>query len=157
MLPIEDRMLSSMERRLAQAGVSLDEIPRSARDTWGGAVRDKLRQLDMEDAYQGTFAGPSAYTHGNWHELVIYHLRPAEDGDGYYPTTAFSDVRPQPSGAFTALTAAALGEYLANQLPETVEREELLEQLAAMQHAAIEIERLHENFLGRTGGPEVAS
>jgi hypothetical protein len=73
-LPIEDRMLSSIERRLAQAGVSLDEIPRSPRETWGGSVRDKLRQLEMEDVYQGAFAGPSAYTHGNWHELVIYHL-----------------------------------------------------------------------------------
>jgi hypothetical protein len=137
MLPIEDRMLSSMERRLAQAGVSLDEIPRSARDTWGGSVRDKLRQLDMEDAYQGAFAGPSAYTHGNWHELVIYHLRPAEDGDGYYPTTAFSDVRPQASGAFTALTAAALGEYLAKQLPETVEREELLNASKGSRYAMV--------------------
>jgi hypothetical protein len=120
-------------------------------------VRDKLRQLDMEDVYQGAFAGPSAYTPGNWHELVIYHLRPVEDGDGYCPTTNFSDGRPQPAGAFTALTAAAVGEYLAKQLPETVEREQLLEQLVAMQHAAMEIERLHENFLGRTGGPELAS
>jgi hypothetical protein len=62
---------------------------------------------------------------------VIYHLRPAEDGDGYYPKTAFSDVRPHPAGAFTALTTAAVGEYLAKQLPESVEREQLLEQLVA--------------------------
>jgi hypothetical protein len=155
-LPIEGRLLSSMERRRDQAGVTLDEIPRSSGNTWGGSVRDKLRKLGREEMYQAAFGGPSAYTHGTWHELVIYHLRPAEDGDGYYPDTAFSDVRPQPADALTVLTTEAVGEYLAKQLPETQKREELLEQLVAMHQAALEIEELHENFLGSTGGPELA-
>jgi hypothetical protein len=45
-----------------------------------------------------------------------------------------------------------VGEYVAKQLPETPEREDLLGRLVAMHQAALEIEELHEDFLGSTGG-----
>lgn len=155
MLPIEERMLSSIQARLDKAGVTADEVPSSPRNSWAGSVRDRLRALNMEEMYQGAFAGPSAYTHGSWHELAIYHLDEAEDGSGYYPDTAFADVRPQPAGLLTILTSEAVMEWLDKRLPETHERDGLLARLMAMHDAAAEIEQLHENFLARTGGPEL--
>jgi hypothetical protein len=154
-LPIEERMLSSIQARLDKAGVTADEVPSSPRNSWAGSVRDRLRALNMEEMYQGAFAGPSAYTHGSWHELAIYHLDEAEDGSGYYPDTAFADVRPQPAGLLTILTSEAVMEWLDKRLPETHERDGLLARLMAMHDAAAEIEQLHENFLARTGGPEL--
>jgi hypothetical protein len=68
-------MLSSMERRREQGGVTLDEISHSAGKTRGGLVRYKLRKLGREEMCQAAFGGPSAYTHGTWQELVIHHLR----------------------------------------------------------------------------------
>jgi len=157
-LPIEDRMLTSMQMRFDEAGVTIDEVPESPRDTWGGSMRDKLKRLGMEEMYQGAFAGPSsAFTHGGWHELVTYHLRQAENGEGYYAATAFSDVRPQPAQLVCVLVTEAVAEYLVEQLPEAQERNDLLDQWVAMHDAAAEMGQLHEDFLGRTGGPELSA
>jgi hypothetical protein len=142
-------------RAARQAGVTADEVPSSPRESWAGSVRDRLCELGMQEMYQGAFAGPSAYTHGSWHELAIYHLDEAEDGSGYYPDTAFADVRPQPVGLLTILTSEAVTEWLYKRLPETGERDGSLARLMAMHDAAAEIGQLHENFLGRTGGPEL--
>jgi Family of unknown function (DUF5677) len=157
-LPIEDRMLTSMQMRFDQAGVTIDEIPESPRATWGGSMRDKLRKLGMEEMYQAAFAGPSsAFTHGGWHELVTYHLSQSTDGDGYYAATAFSDVRPQPAQLVCVLVTEAAAEYLARQLPEAQQRNDVLDQLVAMHDAASQMGQLHEDLLGRTGGPELAA
>ena len=154
-LPIEERILAGIQRRMDQAGVTADEVPTSPRDNWAGSVRDRLRALGMESMYQGAFAGPSAYTHGSWHELAVYHLDEAGDGIGYYPDTAFSDVRPQPAGMLTILMTEAIVEWLLDRLPEADARDGLLARLIAMRDAAEAIEQLHENFLGRTGGPDL--
>jgi hypothetical protein len=154
-LPIEERMLAGIQRRLDQAGITSDEVPSSPRDSWAGSVRDRLRKLGMEQMYQGAFAGPSAYTHGSWHELAVYHLDEADDRTGYYPDVAFSDVRPQPAGMLAIVMTEAVTEWLFKCLPETEARDALLSRLMAMHDASAEIEQLHENFLGRTGGPDL--
>ena len=92
-LPIEDRLLMGIQRRMDEAGVTDDDVPRSPRDNWAGSVRDRLRKLGLEEMYQGAFALPSAYVHGSWLELAAYHLDRSGDGTAYSPDVAFSDVR----------------------------------------------------------------
>jgi hypothetical protein len=154
-LPIEDRMLEGIQRRLKQARVTLEEIPDSPRASWGGSMRDKLEKLGMQEMYQGAFAGPSsAFTHGGWHELVIYHLREADKEGRYYAKTAFTDVRPQPANLLCVITTEAVMHFLWKQLPETDQRDDLLDQLSAMHDAAADMGQMHENYIGRTGGPD---
>ena len=69
--------------------------------------------------------------------------------------TAFSDVRPRPAGLPTILISEAVVDWLYKRLPETDERDGLLARLMAMHDPAAKIGQLHENFLGRTGGPEL--
>jgi len=154
-LPIEERISSAIERRLLQAGISLDEVPSGGREKWGGTDKEKLEALELEDLYQVFFVGPSAYIHGTWHELVIYHLHSAEDGS-FEPTLDFSDVRPHYALSLCQITAEVAAEYVAHRLVGVEGAAEIAQRLAAMHEAALEMEQLHENYLGRTGGPELA-
>jgi hypothetical protein len=43
--------------------------------------------------------------------------------------------------------------FLWKQLPETDQRNALLDQLSAMHDAAADMGQMHENYIGRTGGP----
>lgn len=154
-LPIEDRMLASIHRRLDHSGVTLDEIPQSPHATWGGSMREKLDALGMQEMYQGAFAGPSAaFTHGSWHELVTYHLRDIEAGSGYRAKAAFADVRPQTANLVCVIGTEAVMDFLCQQFPESDSRDKLVDQLSAMHRAALELGQLHENYMGRTGGPQ---
>lgn len=152
-LPIEDRIRAAIERRLGQAEVRLDEVPDGGRARWGGTDKEKVEALDIEDLYSVLFVGSSAYVHGTWHELVTYHLREAAEG-GFEPDTAFAAVRPQSALALCRFTCEALSEYLSLRFPEI---EELGTGFVALAEAAVEIDQLHENYIARTGGPELSS
>jgi hypothetical protein len=152
-LPIEERIRAAIERRLEQAGVKLDEVPDAGRVNWGGTDKEKVEALGIEDLYSALFVGPSAYVHGTWHELVIYHLSATAEG-GFEPDTAFAAVRPQSALALCRLTCEALGEYLSLRF---LEGEELGTKFVALAEAAVEIDQLHENYIVRTGGPELSS
>jgi hypothetical protein len=154
-LPIEERISAAIGRRLAQAGVDLEEVPTGGRERWGGTDKEKLEALGIEDLYQPLFIGPSAYIHGTWHELVMYHLRYGEDGK-YDPSLDFSAVRPQYALSLCRMTSEVLAEYADDRFAGLEKAVEANGRLEAIREAAEEVDQLHENYIGRTGGPELA-
>lgn len=140
--PIEKRMLASIERSAKESGVDLDRI--DPPKNWAGKnLFEKAQDVGLEEAYLGAFAGPSHSVHGNWQDLLEYHLE-AED-DGFSPDFEWHAPRPQSLTTVAHLTVITLREFfseiigpagnaVAEKLPDLYER---IQRLA----------HLHEEFL----------
>lgn len=77
---IAERVERHVERELAAAGLTWEDIPKQP-GSWGrGSFRQRLADLDMEGLYLTLFATHSYYVHGSWHELRTFHLRTEESG-----------------------------------------------------------------------------
>jgi hypothetical protein len=111
MLPVEDRMLKSINRAADMAGISLDDVSTKRRD-WGGKnTRAKANEVFGDDlAYIGAFGGMSQSVHGSWGDLMQFHLE-TEDGKRFAPRSEWGHPRPQLLTTITFLSASAVDEF----------------------------------------------
>lgn len=78
-LPVETRMLASIERLCKISGVKIEDVSRKHIE-WGGHMRDRLKALGMEKLYASVQRIPSHAIHGTWVDLVLHHLEPKPKG-----------------------------------------------------------------------------
>jgi len=135
--PIEKRMLASIERSARDSGVDLDQI--DPQKNWAGKnLFQKAEDVGLDEAYLGAFAGPSHSVHGNWQDLLEYHLE-TENG-GFSPDFDWHQPRPQLLTTIAHLTLITLEEFfskiigpagsaVAEKLPDVHERVQRLVQL----------------------------
>jgi hypothetical protein len=113
MLPIEDRMLQSINYTARKANVSLDQIDPQQDNRWGGSIYKRCKDVGWVDAYLYVFSGGSSSIHGNWQELAGNHLEWDENKDGFTNKTEWALVRPQQPLALARLIIETLSEYAA--------------------------------------------
>ncbi|KGW22140.1 DUF5677 domain-containing protein [Burkholderia pseudomallei] len=105
-LPIEQRMLNSLDRAARVAGIALDSIDLKDKAPWGRKdLRQKAVEIGLDGAYEAVFGGMSHNVHGSWQDVYQFHLE--TDGDGLFrPKLEWGRLRPQ---ALFALGVIALG------------------------------------------------
>jgi hypothetical protein len=103
-LPIEDRMLSSIFAAAEKSGFSIADLSPDEPKSWGErSLYQRAKAVGFEVVYLAAFGGGSQNVHGNWMDLLEYHLD--EDGDGFVPSLEWH--RPSPQvGLAIAQTAA---------------------------------------------------
>ena len=85
-LPIEDRMLKSIERSVRLANIVLDKVDPDDRADWAGNLYQRAKAVGMDKTiYLVAFGGGSLSVHGNWHDLYNYHLDWVEEAQGFTP------------------------------------------------------------------------
>lgn len=147
--PVEMRMLASIEKSATKSGIDLDSI--NPPKNWAGKnLFEKAQDVGLDAAYLGAFGGPSHSVHGNWQDLLEYHLIPEDDG--FIPSFEWHPPRPQLLTTVAYLSISALSEFfskiigpagdgVAQRFPDLLER---IQRLV----------RLHEEFLAsRTKEP----
>ncbi|MGB9368244.1 MAG: DUF5677 domain-containing protein [Xanthobacteraceae bacterium] len=93
-LPIEDRMLSSISAAADKSGLSIADLSPHEPRSWGErTLYDRAKAVDLETMYLASFGGGSQNIHGNWMDLLEYHLD--EDGEGFAPSLEWHNPRPQ--------------------------------------------------------------
>jgi hypothetical protein len=111
-IPIERRMLASIERDRRTAGVTREAIPtKRIRNLGGKNVFERARDLGAESMYYPVFAGPSRMVHGGWKDLTMHHLDASDDGT-FVPRMEGRTPSIQPLYALGVLTSEALEEYV---------------------------------------------
>lgn len=145
-LPVEKRIRSSIYRTLARSGLTVDDVPTANTDAWP-SFEERLRALEMKEAYGGVFGGPSQYIHGTWHELLAYNL--TEVDGGFELDTSWGATRPQSLLGLAAAVAMAAVEYIDFLFANYAEAPELKERLLEAVARARRIDNLHEDFLTR--------
>ena len=145
-LHIEQRMLRSIESSAKQSGVDLDSI--NPPSNWGGKnLFEKAKDVGLEEAYLGAFAGPSHAVHGNWQDLLEYHLD--SDEEGYSAELNWHRPRPQLLTTLAILTVETLRVFFSDILGAP--GKELAEKMPDLHDRIGLLVHLHEEFLARAG------
>ncbi|MCZ4270406.1 DUF5677 domain-containing protein [Rhodobacteraceae bacterium G21628-S1] len=110
-LPIEDRMMKSIDRAFASSGLDPSDLNGYRERNWGGRnLYEKADDLGMGDAYLGAFSGPSLAVHGAWGDIYSHCLQ--TDGDSLFsPNTEWGYPRPQLVTASAKLCLFAIDDY----------------------------------------------
>jgi hypothetical protein len=142
--PIEKRMLASIEKSAKNSDINLDHI--DPPKNWAGKnLFDKAQNVGLDEAYLGAFAGPSHTVHGNWQDLLEYHLK-VEDG-GFLPDFGWHTPRPQLLTTIAQLTVTTLGEFFSEIIGPA--GNDVSEKLADLHERIQLLVQLHEEFLAK--------
>ncbi len=150
-LPIEQRMISSIQRAFKQSGVNPKNVDESKRTPWGENIFKRAEAVGYGKAYQGIFGLPSHSVHGNWQDLIHYHLEMVEEF--YIPTPEWTRPRPQPVFVAALLSAEVGRLYLNTILPDCPDKQSLMDSLEDCIRRIRIAENLHEKFLQRRRTP----
>ena len=142
--PIEERMLRSIDASARRSGVDLDSI--NPLQHWGGKnLFEKAKEVGLDEAYLGAFAGPSHSVHGNWQDLLEYHLD--VDDDGYTGNLRWHQPRPQLLTTVAQLAVHTLQAFFSDVTGRA--GDEVAKNLPDLQERLGTYVRLHEEFLAR--------
>jgi hypothetical protein len=93
-LPIERRMLDSIESAFVVSGVTIDQVSNKAASKWKDLkFYDRVAEIGLSAAYLAMFGGPSHNVHGSWQDMLEYHLE--HDESGFSPKLDWHRPRPQ--------------------------------------------------------------
>ena len=144
-LPIERRMINSIIRSFEVSGISLDTFALGELKNWGGKnIFEKAQAVGLETAYLGAFGGGSHSVHGNWQDLLEYHLEETDEG-GFKPDFEWHRPRPQLLNAVALHSTQAVIDYL--QWLASDGAEDIVTVLQGLQNRILLLDRLHEEFL----------
>lgn len=145
---IEERMLRSIESAARRSGVDLDSINPPA--NWAGKnLFEKAKDVGLEEAYLGAFAGPSHAVHGNWQDLLEYHLD--SDEEGYTADLQWHRPRPQLLTTLAHLTVETLTVFFTDAVGQA--GNQLAEKMSDLRTRVAQFVDLHEEFLARDPKP----
>ena len=110
-LPIEGRMLRSIQRTFSNSQFPEESVPQKKLRNGGNKnLFEKATDVELGDAYLAIFGGPSRNVHGGWHDLLQYHLK-CEAPGVFKPNLEFNRPRPQAIYSLTYLISDTLLGY----------------------------------------------
>jgi Family of unknown function (DUF5677) len=152
-LPIEDRMLKSIERAFEKAGLNPTDMDKYRDRDWGGKnLYEKADDLQLGNAYLGAFAGPSQSVHGGWGDIYSHNLEAIDAG--FIPKLNWSHPRPQLVTAVAILTLTAVRDYVGYVAGDEIQQKanSILENLVGR----IELlDQAHEKYLSTKDWPKI--
>ena len=110
-LPIETRMLNSIERTATKSEISIQDVSTSEPKNWGNKnIFERAKDVELDEIYLAAMGGGSHSVHGNWMDLLEYHLEDKEGGFG--PNLEWRTPRPQVLYTMARLAAEAIADYV---------------------------------------------
>lgn len=149
-LSIETRMKKSVNKSFEKSGITPEDVNSSERSVWGGSIYQRFKKLGLEKGYLGIFGIQSHFVHGNWQELLRYHLN---FENGYFsPNTDWDRTSPQPIFALGIILGETSLQYLDVFTSDGIEKEYLKGMIEDLVSRIIEVDSLHEQYLQRKTG-----
>lgn len=110
-LPIERRMIKSIERSFRVSGTDVEDAPEIREQNWGGAnIFERAKAVGLAGAYLAAFGGGSHTVHGNWQDLVEHHLEDIDDSS-FCADFEWHAPQPQVLDAITLHAAQAVIDF----------------------------------------------
>jgi len=149
-LPIESRMKRSIEQAFKTSSFSPEEVDETAREPWGGTIYKRAKSIGLEKEYFALFGLLSHTVHGNWQDLINYHLE-YENGE-FSPKPEWEPSRPQTLLATALFSAEADKVFLDKIIPPCPDRDKINELLGDVFYRIKLVDELHEKFLQNESG-----
>jgi len=144
-LPIETRMIRSIEWVFDISGYPVEQVRGERRNPWGKSIYNRLKDIEMENMYLVYVGLLSHSVHGNWQDLIDNHLE-YQDG-AFSPKINWCHSRPQPIFAESILSFKANELYLDKIIEESPDKERLKELNNDVMVRISAADELHEQFL----------
>lgn len=146
-LPIEDRMIKSILASFEASALTREDVAGHRQRNWSGLnLYERAREIGLDHAYLAAFGGGSHSIHGNWQDLLEYHLEKIGD-DAYRPDTDWHMPRPQILESLVNLVADALADYVNFFTDHNAL--DFVQRLQDLQDRTDQLSALHEAFLVR--------
>lgn len=143
-LPIEERMISSIEKTFYNSGFERGDATKISMTPWSKLnLYKRAEAIGWEHAYLGAFGGPSHSVHGNWQDLIQYQLQIVEGG--YKPNFNWHHPRPHLVFLIVILGCKCLAAYASHVLDQ--HSEPFINALSDLCERARQANDAHENFL----------
>ena len=141
-LPIERRMLKSIEKVFRLSGVAIEDVPGKMAN-WAGGLRNRLVAIGEGDAYPMLQRIPSHAVHGTWVDLLQHHLADAGDG-GFRPDPTWSRVDSRLMLPVCVLVLVAARTYLQAFFFRRPELKLLLERIEDLMRRIMAVDEAEE-------------
>lgn len=146
-LPIERRMLTSMEKSFRVSGMPISDEGIVKERNWGAKnIFERSKAVGLEQAYLAAFGGGSHSVHGNWQDLLEYHLQDVGDS-AFVGEFEWHMPRPQILEAIALHSVEAVIDFARYLAPDT--SAEFIAVLRELQDRVVLLSRLHEEFLSQ--------
>lgn len=142
---IETRMKKSIDRSFKTSSFTPNQVDESKFKPWGETIYRRAKKIEMGDIYFYLFSLPSHSIHGNWQDLITYHLD-YENGI-FTPRTQWSRTRPQPIFTITLLSGEINKQYLDEIIPDCYDKKQLNNILEDIIERTRLADDLHEKYL----------
>jgi len=144
-LPIEQRMMGSIEKSFRVSGLDADASVKSGERNWGGKnIFERAKAVGLEGAYLASFGGASHSIHGNWQDLLEYHLDNIDD-ESFRAEFRWHSPRPQVLQAIARNAVESVIDFVRYLVPN--DSDVLVNDLLELQERIELLSRLHEGFL----------
>jgi len=148
-LPIEGRMLSSIDDVCRMSGVKIGDVERKHRE-WAGSVRARLQAIGKEEQYTAMMRLPSHAVHGNWVDLYKNHLEIDMKSGLFSPKSSFSYVDERCFGPIAILVLDTLAPYLLRYFSAVPETRVLSARITNLSDRLSRVGAAHERLLSPT-------
>jgi uncharacterized protein DUF5677 len=150
-LPIEDRMLKSIERSARVSDISLDEVVPFAKGPWPDNLFERSKMVGLEKIYLGAFGGPSHAVHGNWQDIYANNLDWNEENQSFTPRLEWKRPRPQVLSSLALIVIETVGIYCSFAGVGS----RLAPSLRDLTDRVLRYVDGHENYLGEKQWPKI--
>ena len=147
-LPIEKGMISSIEQSFETSSFVPEQVDETNWTPWGEKIYKRAETVGLEDAYFALFSLPSHSVHGNWQDLIAYHLK-HENGE-FSPNTQWGYPRPQFLFTIALFSADTNKLYLDKILQDCQDKDQINKLLDDIILRVRVADELHEQFLNQT-------
>jgi hypothetical protein len=139
---IEERMMASINRAFRTSDFEEEDINNSSK--WDAKVKSRIKEIIHPDFYVLIYGLASHAVHGNWQDLINYHLE--KEGDGFLPDTDWTMPTLQIIHATTVLSCDLLHNYATEVLPDSESKTNLIANIEDIMSRAFKLDGQHELF-----------
>lgn len=139
---IEHRIMESVNKAFRTSDFEEDEINNSSK--WDNKVKSRIKEIIHPDFYVLIYGNASHAVHGNWQDLINFHLE--KEGEGFLPDTEWTYPTLQIIHAATVLSCDLLHNYAKEVLPESDSKNELIDRIEDIMKRTFKLDYQHEIF-----------
>lgn len=144
---IEARMIDSINRSFKTSDFDENDISNSSK--WNDKIKARIKEIIDPDFYILIYGNASHAIHGNWQDIISFHLK--KENDGFLPDTEWTYPTLQIIFSATVLSCDLLHNYAEEVLPESKNKRDLIESIEDIMTRAFKLDRQHELFIQKTG------
>lgn len=144
-IPIEKRIRKSIANIFKISTLRPEDVDDTKRTSWGEDIYRRAKKIGRGHQYIALFGMASSAVHGNWSDLLRYHIE--QKGEVFSPAPEWTYSRPQLLLSAAQVCAEVNLEFINHFIPNSSEKDKLIEISSKSIEKLGIVNYHHEHFL----------